>query len=235
MPTDRPILFSAEMVRALLTGRKTVTRRVIKPLPVVTMREYGDYREVIWKDDNHLCNIGGGGTFEEMLRSAAGRCPYGAAGDRLWVREVHYCFGHWEPVDGPRKRTRTGRQRWRFVRDSDAVRYAPPIGHRLGMHHADPATSAWHKRLARFMPRSAARLALEVVSVRVERVQEITPGDVLAEGVPPRAWQRTDVPFDADLVPDFAALWDRINAERGYPWVDSPFVWVITFKVLQHS
>lgn len=205
---ERPILFSAEMVRAILDGRKTQTRRVIKPQPASGMR-WGFNG---WEDGH------GRGM----------RCPYGAAGDRLWVRESHYRYGHWEPVPGVK--TKTGRMKWRFVGDSDEVRYAdnPPAEFRRGMHHRDPATPAWHRRPSQFMFRKHARILLEVIGVRVERVQDITPEDCMAEGIgggqldsvlPATAWREA-----------FHDLWDRINAARGYGWNMNPWVWVVEFR-----
>lgn len=143
-------------------------------------------------------------------------------GSLLWVRETHYRYGHWEPVPGAR--TKTGRMKWRFVADSDAVLFDPPAEPiRLGRHHRDPATPAWHKRLGRFMPRSFARLGLEVVSVRAERLQEITTEDVYAEGV-----------GHGRVSPllEFEELWDAINGKRA-SWESNPWVWRIEFAKLE--
>lgn len=227
---DRPILFSGPMVRAILGGRKSQTRRIVTfrpPLADVSedcSRGWQRCHVCIRLDccDNHTIAAG-------MLR-----CPYGTAGDRLYVREVHYRFGRWEPVSGPRERTRTGRQRWQFVPDSDEVRFDPPAEYRLGMRHADPFTPAWHKRLARFMPRSVTRIFLDVVSVRVERLQDITEEDARAEGVEPHVvdvsgYQPLVVQDELTAKGAFALLWDSINADRA-PWASNPLVWVVSFR-----
>jgi hypothetical protein len=159
------------------------------------------------------------------------------------VKEEHYRFGHWEPVPGVR--TKTGRMKWRFVSDCDKVLYEPPAEYRKGRHHKDPATPAWHKRLARFMPRWASRLTLEITEVRVQRLQEISEEDAKAEGI------RTDILPACGDHPDllcyvsepddnhayryareaFAKTWDVINGKcPGCSWEANPFVWVIGFR-----
>ena len=220
--TDRPILFSAPMVRTILDGSKTQTRRVIKPQPYLD------------KMGNACCDgwiLGQGAdrvpNFESLAspipRSSTGRvwCPYGQIGDRLWVREEHYRFGHWEEVSSVR--TRTGRQKWAFVQDSREVLFDAPAEFRKGRHNKDTLTPAWHKRLARFMPRSASRITLEITDVRVERLQDISRGDAMEEGCPfpnmasgddPRRW--------------FSELWQSINGPAS--WEANPWVWVIGFK-----
>ena len=77
------------------------------------------------------------------------------------------------------------------------------------------------------MPRWASRLTLEVVDVRVERVQDITPDDALAEGVSETEWFAGD---EASAVGAFRTLWDSINAARGYGWYANPWTWCISFK-----
>jgi hypothetical protein len=179
---DRPILFSRSMVLAILAGQKTQTRRTVR----MTDLEYIGPRDCEddpaswgWEDEY--------GDFHTLSRDASDGipipCPYGVPGDRLWVREEHYRYGHWEPILGVT--TKTGRQKWRFMADSDVILYDPPKTYRKGMHARDPSASCWHKRLARFMPRSASRITLEVTSIRVERLQTISEEDARAEGVPP--------------------------------------------------
>jgi hypothetical protein len=165
---ERPILFSGPMVRAIREGRKTQTRRVVMPLPPRGASDPSRMTTGRW-----LFSTFGQGW----------RCPYGEAGDRLWVREDHYRYGHWEEVPGVR--TKKGRQKWRFVADTQKVLFEPPEGVevRLGRHHKDPGTRAWHKRLGRFMPRAFMRTLLEVVKIRLERVWEVTDADILREGV----------------------------------------------------
>jgi hypothetical protein len=187
---ERPILFSGEMVRAILDGRKTQTRRVIKPqLKVIDLDGgFGWYERYNYKNHEHL-------SIDELLIM----CPYGVPGDLLWVRET-WClrpegYGYRadnEPANNPRK-------------------WGPSI----------------------YMPRQASRITLQVVGVRVERLQEIGESDAQAEGVvplpspvssPESAWR------GLRYVPDFSMLWNDINAARGFSWNANPWVWVVEFE-----
>jgi len=234
---SRPILFSAPLIPPLVDGRKTQTRRLVLGAP----------DNAIQAVPSLLAHGGDLWDFRPNLDNPkAIRCPYGAPGDRLWVREEHYRYGHWEKVTGQQRRTRTGRQRWRFVADTSEVLFDAPAAFRKGRHHRDPATPAWHKRLARFMPRAFSRITLEIVEVRVQRLQEISEGDAQAEGVepytPPHGHispeQRVPGPgFDRCRLGDqphrlpFADLWDSINGKR-CPWSSNPWCWCLTFRRL---
>lgn len=232
---QRPILFSAPMVRAILDGRKTQTRRLVSPQPLPPVHRW----ECI---DGHWhargVTPGVARQYCTTWPDPVG-CPYGVVGDRLWVREEHYRFGHWEPVPGVR--TPGGRQKWKFVGDTNEVLFEAPRAFRNGCHQKDPATSAWHKRLARFMPRWASRITLEVTGVRVEQLQGLSEADALAEGflymtnpygrfyraVESDAWD--DDPRDA-----FRRIWERVNYKReGAAWASNPLVWVVGFRVLE--
>lgn len=213
-PRSRPILFSAPMVRAIINGRKTQTRRLLSNLDWIPVS----------------------GGFDPVAVPRA----YGGPGDFLWVREEHYRFGHWEQIDGTRQRTRTGRQRWKFVADVDDVRFDAPSEFRKGRHHKDPATPAWHKRIARFMPRAFSRITLEVTEVRVQRLQEISGEDAAEEGISVtrcgcEVCSRSSAMCPADAsahVEEFACLWDSINGDRA-PWSSNCWVWCIAFRRLQ--
>lgn len=208
---ERPILFSAPMVRALLDGTKTQTRRVVKPQPRHLLIRSSNDGE--WYDADCVSP----GTLV--------KCPYGAPGDRLWVRET---FGMW-PGSLDEERQTLYRATvpeapggWPSRRGpiADFVRWRPSI----------------------HMPRRFSRLTLEIVSVRVERVQEISEADALAEGVPlcdysfGRAYGGdltgdgiTRVPMDSARSA-FLCLWDSINAARGFSWASNPWCWCIAFK-----
>lgn len=201
---DRPILFSAPMIRALLDGRKTQTRRVLKPQPTAypdgPSFSWGKFVG-LWPDDW----FGYGGEIDGAL-------PY-QPGDRLWVRETYFQRGHWEPVKG--KLTGQGRQKWAFIPVDDVVAFDPPSDFRKGRHHRDPSTVAWHKRLGRFMPRWASRLTLIVTDVRVECLRNISAQDAIAEGV---VWQ---APTEADFE------WAKDHEEEyGHP-VEMEGVWTV--------
>jgi hypothetical protein len=171
---DRPILFSAPMVRALLDGRKTQTRRLLGQFDVFR-RDDGSEAPVsclqIEGEPLPRVTIGNVVTLKTLKA---------AVGDRMWVRESYFQYGHWEPIDGAR--TKGGRQKWGFVPDLPQILFDPPQAYRKGMHSAAPATPAWHKRLGRFMPRKASRMTLIVTDVRVQRLQEISEEDARAEG-----------------------------------------------------
>jgi len=225
---EHPIIFSGTMVRAILDGRKTQTRRIVK-LPRGIQRLYRPFpqepRNVQGVDEDGL--IGWYATPDA--------CPYGQPGDQLWVRETHYRFGRYVKNG----LTPSGRQRWRF-RPSGAT---PGM---RGVRYAEQATPlakradlGWHRRPAIFMPYFACRLKLEVTSVRVERLQEISETNAIAEGVKAGDWithRGTMGPFDCEVSKNaetareaFRALWDSINAKRA-PWAENPWVWVIEFE-----
>lgn len=187
---ELPILFSGEMVRAILDGRKTQTRRVVK-LPVSEIGKMVKYRG----DWVLPCEWS----------------PYGKSGDRLWVRETWWQWG------GTEKRI--------SYRADTLPSFAPNGGFRPSI----------------FMPRWASRITLEVVDVRVERLQDISEEDAMAEGL--TSWISDKVPdvvhygisipdvWETDPRLTFKRLWDSINARRGYSWITNPWVWAVEFKV----
>jgi len=201
---ERPILFSAPMVRAILEGRKTQTRRVIKPQPndselsddVLPATTYG----YAWRDD-------GDGVWH---------CPYGAPGDRLWVRET---FIH-EPAD--------------YCWEASVSIPCRPASTVYRADVEDPRGGRWTPSI--HMPRALSRIDLEVTGVRVERLQDISEADAMAEGID-RVGERfkgymplhTGEQYDPALAKtSFSQLWESINGDRS--WADNPFVWVIEFK-----
>lgn len=217
--TDIPILFSGPMVEALLHGRKTKTRRVLKP-----------------RGPNVLA-----GLYKNIGREFV-PIPRFILGDRLWVRETYFQRGHWEPVDG--KRTEGGRQKWAFVPADAIVSFEEPGEFRKGRHHHDPATIAWHKRIGRFMPRRASRITLTVTDVRVERLQDISSDDCIGEGVTidpailisglnghcPLQQRRH---YHETHVEAFRTLWTSINGPGS--WEANPWVVVIGFSVSEKN
>lgn len=221
MTKERPILFSGAMVRAILNGSKTQTRRVVKPQPAndpAIHHPIEPYR-TSGGDWNWVLAATGMGTGDPFP------CPYGKPGDLLWVREEHYRFGHWEPVPGVS--TKGGRQKWRFVADADETLFDAPDEYRKGRHHKDPSTPAWHKRLARFMPRSVSRITLEITDVRVERLNDINEQDAEAEGIDfMREIPDADETLRASKL--FEVLWESINGIGS--WSLNPWVWVIEFR-----
>ena len=223
---ERPILFSGPMVRALLSGSKTQTRRVVKPQPTefvggpgVTLRD-GSPAPLVPLDDS----------VEPYGREIV--CPYGQPGDRLWVRETFFAFGRWET----RFSTTKGRDEWHFVDMTMEAghQYAYPAnGHRIASYRRTAGvTPTWWKRPAIFMPRWASRITLEVTSVRVERLQDISEADALAEGVTDDGSLVTDLAGNdrGGAFAAFATLWEVINGADS--WDDNPWVWVVEFRRL---
>ena len=247
MAMERPILFSGDMVRAILDGRKTQTRRVIKPQPlhppIVACYRGG-----------HTGFYGyafGPGTDHNAPDSEFRLCPYGRPagsifphdpGDRLWVRETFF-------IDDLRYFKGQLPKKWPDDLPKDALYYRadgtccdqiPECDHdnlaqrersekqRFRRKDNGPA----YLRPSIHMPRWASRITLEVVKVRVERVRDISEGDAIAEGWHPGIWG--DKPHAGNGGPFdwFRSLWDSLNAKRGFGWDANPWVWVVEFRRL---
>lgn len=191
---ERPILFSGEMVCAILDWRKTQTRRVVKASKLCTAS--GFFSANGWSVFKHPRK----GWFavsvpdankDEWYGKATSKegfaCPYGVPGDRLWVRETFYEHAFETKISKP---VFTG-----FYRATEPYRNVP-----------------WRPSI--HMPRWASRINLEITNVRVERLQDISEADAMAEGTQGKH--------------SFAALWDTINVKRA-SWASNPWVWVIEF------
>lgn len=198
---ERPILFSGEMVRAILGGHKTQTRRVIK-LDIASQFDLErDGSLEIMTIEN------GNGDIVPILDY----CPYGKAGDQLWVREAH--------------RFEQTPKAWRthYLATYDYIdrEMAYLRWHEVG---ESIKNSIDKNRPSIHMPRWASRIQLKITSVKVQELQGISEDDAHKEGIPRRA---------GPYILDFAKLWDEINAKRGYTWASNPWVWAIEFKVLE--
>jgi hypothetical protein len=211
MENERPIIFSGEMVRAILEGRKTQTRRVIKPQPYALIDDWpyvDNPIEVVDEKTHRTKKVFSDEHMRRFVKRVA--CPYGQVGDRLWVRET-WAPGVWlnqyDDLDPGYRAS------WaQMARNTNFMepRWRPSI----------------------HMPRWASRITLEVVGVRVERVQEISYADALAEGVwRPGPYADPDqVDREYDARDQYSHLWDEINARRGYSWASNPLVWVVEFR-----
>jgi hypothetical protein len=186
---EHPILFSSEMVRAILDDLKTQTRRVIKPQPDFDAAKM--LFPILWKDNR-------GGELKELFYDNRWaydgnssckiyRCLYGCVGDKLWVKEK-YAFG------------------------GNGVFYSDSSDGTVNIK--------WMS--GRFMPKKFARIWLEITGIGVERLQDISVQDCFAEGV--------NIQQSSHAQPFYKALWDSINAKRGFGWETNPPVWVIEFK-----
>lgn len=201
---EKPILFSSEMVQAILAGRKTQTRRVIEPQP----------------------------TDKEISFSGAWRCPYGVPDDQLWVREcwrtaeldsgldgvLYKADNHFQPIEN----TQAAGDLW-----CDA--------HKNGKYG-----NAWRPSI--YMYKWMSRIKLNVTNVRVERLNDISEADAIAEGLVSWKSEKTDAihygikasdVWETDPRITYKRLWDKINSDRGYSFDSNPWVWVISFKVVK--
>lgn len=205
---EHPILFSGEMVHAILDGRKSVTRRVVKPqVPGMEM----------WAAKYPNCYPGWASNLKhEYGPTTAHFCPYGQPGDRLWVREA---WAIRADADNDKEA-----ERWFLGRKSPTWYPADgetPSGCAGGMGKTRPSIH---------MPRWASRLTLEVTGVRVERLQDITEGQAVAEGVDTVSMEAVPRQATMSRRADFKQLWDRLSAKRGFGWDKNPWVFVIEFK-----
>ena len=208
--TERPILFSDAMVRAILAGTKTQTRRVIAGARGAFW-DHRSYTGTVERDGVLRFRVGPDG--EIAHGSPEVRCPYGAVGDRLWVREAHAQFQIGRDPLGVAYRSTCDGNEFDYVDGFNSIRRV--------------TVTKWTPSI--FLPRWASRLTLEVTSIRVERVQSISEEDARAEGVEPLL-----VPPDGGSAPyreGFERLWDSINGERaGCSWAANPWCWVVSFK-----
>lgn len=238
----RGIGMSGGNPQAIIDGRKTQTRRTMKPQPLPCNHE--GFVEAEWRNEPPKFELNGNeahcvlcGNGIVMGGESVYKCPYGQVRDVLYVREEHYRYGHWEH-DNTRKR-KSGRQAWKFVADTDEFLFEAPAEFRKGRHHKDPFTPAWHKRNAMFMPKAAARIFLEITGLRVERLNDITEEDAIAEGVESEfdtyrdylQIERLGSFIFTNPIDSFISLFDSINGPGS--WERNDWVWVIEFKRIE--
>ena len=217
--SEKPILMNGEMVRAILDGRKTQTRRVIKPQPFIAMANGGS---IEWVGVNKRA---GGVGIDEFSQSMLIHTPY-AVGDTLWARETWLLNGT-PSLDKLRIQFKVGDER---PHDKNYIGY---LVRRYALKHYEDAKRMYltHERKWRpsiHMPRWAARIFMTVNTVRVERVQDISEEDAKAEGVSPENAQLYG--RGGAYQNGFWELWDSINEKRGYGWDVNPYVWVYEFE-----
>ena len=221
---EHQIRFIDEMVRAILDGRKTQTRRPIKVQP--SCSKLNQICTMLDSPHKHCWGNGNVSHFESD--NVYFLCPFGIVGDRLWVRET-------------------------FLPKASGIIYRADL---------DPVESAGIKGLyggwkpSIHMPRSDSRITLEITNIRVERIQDISEKDAIAEGVSDYSqsfkvldsdamlnkWARyscvvahqrnEDRPAVATDVGAYAMMWDSMYEYKGFEWSANPWVWVIEFEII---
>lgn len=255
---ERPILFSGPVVRAILEGRKTMTRRAINPQPPegtigMYVEETIDFSaKTEWWYTEYLNNG------RRWTDGGLTKCPYGTIGDRLWVKEA-WC----REVDPITSLPLDGAALYAATEDRHVIM---DDGDGFAVINKDGTErSAWRSPI--FMPRWASRITLEITNIRVERLQSIGEEDARAEGIehlftPEQVRERPELAEASNswrnymwhgdygshgrgnafsdtwphqfssynsAVGSFSSLWHKLNSKR-YPWESNPWVWVIEFR-----
>jgi len=214
---ERPILYNAQMVRAVLADQKKQTRRAVNPQPFADPNGHGWQ----WHGGPALERAGYGAPYihcdlgEHFERAMLAACPHGTVGDRLWVRETHAIV--------PRTAYRCSEGVQQVLRPDD--------DHDAAIFRASfdrSGNPGWRPSI--HMPRWASRLTLEITGVRVERLQAISEADARAEGCSGGHAAIPGYAYNATPGERFIALWKSIYGPAS--WDADPWMWVIDFKRL---
>lgn len=249
---ERPILFQGAMVRALLPGTKTQTRRAMRPQPPLHTVAVGRWQDPPGFDAAYWAFIREGAVEHDHpfggaeIHGEPWRCPYGQPGDQLWVRET---WGYFDPdggnqefnEDGPASSFRDEMmQEGNALRDYWRRRIAYAASWQEPRYGSGPsAPKRWRPNI--HMPRWACRIVLEVTAVRAERLQAISEADAIAEGIEPIGYTGENAgPYRYSLrdaagstnfrtaVEAYRFLWESINGAGS--WDVNPWVWVVEFR-----
>lgn len=221
---ERGMIFNSEMVRAILDGRKTQTRRIMKVQPesnqlglllITDSTKRSDIGKYHWAESNATGN---------HVRSKLFLCPFGAVGDRIWVREGFFPAPLEMQSEPPRKTM------WNIAyRDGMQMEKLAPAEYNPTIYNYERWTPSIH------MPRWASRILLEITDVRVERLNAISEEDARAEGIIDGGCLNCGEPEpcgcanpEPDATDAFAYLWQSIYGQAS--WNANPWVWVIVFK-----
>ncbi|WP_285212707.1 hypothetical protein [Klebsiella quasipneumoniae] len=224
---ERGMIFNAEMVRALLSGRKTQTRRIMKVQPesnqlglllITDSTKHSDIGKYHWAESNATGN---------HVRSKLFLCPFGAVGDRIWVREGFFPAPLEMQSEPPRKTM------WNIAyRDGMQMEKLAPAEYNPTIYNYERWTPSIH------MPRWASRILLEITNVRVERLNAISEEDARAEGIIDGGCLNCGEPEpcgcanpEPDATDAFAYLWQSIYGQES--WNANPWVWVISFERIE--
>lgn len=244
--TERGMIFNAEMVRAILDGRKTQTRRVMKVQPesnqlglllITDSTKHSDIGKYHWAESNATGN---------HVRSKLFSCPFGAVGERIWVRETWAtlgnedgCYVDWEDnlcKGDERSAARIYRASCE-QRPGDYGLWSIPDDAYWKPHTKEHKfEGAWRPSI--HMPRWASRITLEITDVRVERLNTISEEDARAEGIIDGGCLNCGEPEpcgcanpEPDATDAFAYLWQSIYGQES--WNANPWVWVISFERIE--
>lgn len=226
---EHPILFNGEMVRAILDGRKTQTRR-----PVKNVLGYKEF----WINNKGVVGI------QEILDLGHGNsefiihhCPYGEVGDHLWVREGLRRFRRLDFLEekqygnmfkyADEDTIKKENQKWttQYIATSTAVPYAP------GAKEGWCGVALWQWKNSTIppmhMPRWASRITLEITNIRIEKLQYISIDDIEKDGFYKFSGNPND---EGTYIHQFVNSWDSIYAKKGFSWDSNPWIWIIEFK-----
>ena len=209
-PKERPILLNAEMVRAVLEGRKTQTRRIVKDVPTTHDFHGWILSSTSIKDEGKACwAIGKSPLLNQPIRV---RCQFGAVGDRLWVREK------------TRVDLLLSNRRAHVRYEADGAYQIVPIPERI-----KPMEDG--RCMSNGCYREASRITLEITGVRVERLNSLSESDALAEGCNGGHNSIPGYMYSATPHEHFHHIWETIYGAES--WQANPWVWVIEFKRLE--
>lgn len=230
---ERPIPFNAQMVRAILDGRKTMTRRVVNKLNGHSHISRFSESDTLGYD---FCFRDKEMRLHDITKGRAlDLCPYGKTGNKLWVRET---FAHSNMPDGPLDKDCSIFYRADYFDDPHGLD---------GEKSPEGKYRNWKPSM--FLPRWASRIDLEITNVKIERLQNISEEDAKKEGADALICDNLDqqsfifcknlgMPITDKGTPHrngFALLWDNINAKKGNGWDANPWVWAIKFRLIENT
>jgi hypothetical protein len=211
--TEHPILFNGPMVRAILAGRKTQTRRVVKRQSVACV------------ENECLSACQESPTGFAWQNGWVERCPYGQPGDTLWVRETWRPLVDAELLDCIEYKADDTRLKPKGLTEEDGHHF-DNMCENIEVTHGKVCRQKWKPSI--FMPRWASRITLKITDVRVQLVQEISEEDARAEGVQ----SQTILPGNrSSYISGYYWVWEELNNKRGFGWDSNPYVWAITFEM----
>ena len=209
---ERPIIFSGEMIKAILDGKKTMTRHLVKFKDFTTDSITPLHIELA---EGRYC------LFNERNGWLIGypKCKFGEIGDRLWVRET------WQEIGPDCLLT------YKATYPSDLYAKRPELENVPPLAGLKERGYLWKSPIT--MPRWASRILLEITDIRVERLQDISCEDAVKEGFSDKKPSGMQPAMMPNPKADFRNYWDSLNTKKGYPWSSNPWVWVVEFKVIE--